>query len=529
MTTHASPLSVLVGSAGFIRDYERRLRRQLSLGQLQAIERKLLLLGTRYVQNPSAALAHYKKVTYLSGIQTGLKEIDLTSTDRAVILEQDGKVVVLRAGDHSLIADQHYTRSMLLADLADDRASLVPLFGRSVVLAAQGVEAGILAEAIDDPQWIYRLSDEQTDCLDLVLGAYLYGDPPPRVFFIVGGPGTGKTSILLQIARQLEFDPSRVCLSMSDELARHIEAAVGSDFARCRCESPSSDFLERGVWLVDDPRTWNAIVASADLTRPARGGVAVVAVDLGQLYENLTDEQISGWLRAAQPYRVHLTVCYRQKSNLGKQALHYMRLVTERATKFIVKDGREKKWLHEHHAQYGAMNELTFEHGGGTCSEHTAQSLTDLRVVLETLADAMLRGRLWRQTEPLLIIRGEQGWTRGRHAHTWRSEPNPMLSSIVRSVFQAIPRREADLGEIESLRGLEFQHVLVLLPLYYLERLRVGLEGLSTPELQHVRSLRIPFSRGTDRLAVVGIGSAVFTGPEMDIRSPVVNRPQRRK
>src|SRR4051812_42488538 len=167
-----------------------------------------------------------------------------------------------------------------------------------------------------------------------------------------------------------------------------------------------------------------------------------------------------------------------------------MQLATEQASKCRIKDGRHEEWLEEHDAQYVKMNELTFEHSGGTCAEAEASSLDELRSILDRETTAIRRSILWRHTTAILLVRGEHGWTREErigakreHGGLWAGPPDGNISRQVEIAFKGLPTLEATLDELEDLRGLEFQMVFVLLPLDYLRRLRTGLDGLSTAEL----------------------------------------------
>ncbi|MDP9255572.1 MAG: DUF2075 domain-containing protein, partial [Actinomycetota bacterium] len=56
------------------------------------------------------------------------------------------------------------------------------------------------------PEWLYFLDDEQMSVCDKLIAEaedVLAADNLYQVHFILGGPGTGKTSILLQILRRL--------------------------------------------------------------------------------------------------------------------------------------------------------------------------------------------------------------------------------------------------------------------------------------------------------------------------------------
>jgi hypothetical protein len=109
------------------------------------------------------------------------------------------------------------------------------------------------------PDWLYFLDTEQARACEEIITSIedtMLRDGYYSILLLVGGPGTGKTSILLQILRRLsnQVDQSgetwRIGLKVSDRMADYIVASTGWDLDETRRLAAASDlsivvFIER--------------------------------------------------------------------------------------------------------------------------------------------------------------------------------------------------------------------------------------------------------------------------------------------
>src|SRR5256885_3489843 len=98
------------------------------------------------------------------------------------------------------------------------------------------------------------------------------GSEKSRAYRIVGGPGTGKTSILLNLLKWAVDAKLRVEIHLTDSLAEYVERSVAVDLSGVRAqdadvtspamqvgEGDSGGTTNRDLVLVDDPSTTAAI------------------------------------------------------------------------------------------------------------------------------------------------------------------------------------------------------------------------------------------------------------------------------
>ena len=207
-----------------------------------------------------------------------------------------GSLTLLDMGNHDL--PRRYRASFLAKDLLD-RATLPAEFRPDARLPEFAVgAAGRLAAFGNEvrPEWLYFLDEQQQRITDQVVDEVenaLLGDAT-NVHFLLGGPGTGKTSILLQLLMRLsnEVVDGReswdVRLRVSDRLARFITASTGWDLSRVR--RPITAIEPADVMLVDDPSSSEDVRLYLRQLEQGAIGAVVVGFDPLQLIDSLDDE-----------------------------------------------------------------------------------------------------------------------------------------------------------------------------------------------------------------------------------------------
>jgi hypothetical protein len=96
---------------------------------------------------------------------------------------------------------------------------------------------------------------------------------------------------------------------------------------------------------------------------------------------------------------------------------------------------------------------------------------------------------MWRYWPPLLVV----------------VDPTIDHEKFLGAALRGIRHDVVDLTRIEEIRGLEYQHVFLVVAQWRLHQILEGRRGLSTAEYVAARSLRVPFSRATERLSVFAV------------------------
>lgn len=362
-----------------------------------------------------------------------------------------------------------------------------------------------------DAAWVYFLDDQQVairesildDLLKLVEGAGWKG----AAHVVVGGPGTGKTSILLEVlAEALRFGNLSVDLDISDPLREQIEARIDTELPGNRAEfygRPASEVI-----LIDDPTRLFAVslwVSAARRklesgTRP----LVVISVDPLQLAEyetgmrgmkpedGVTDAVFSKAVSGALVHR--LTSCYRQKANVGKVAYDAGRTILEKSSAY----SNAQKVRRHRELRQGLLSisaNVDFPNDSGWAGHYPNATFEHWTAYHDTVRLQQEIDRKMGGVEPrgddLLVVAScpvPEGWLAAIR------DPGYVL---------------AEFPYEYDIKGLEYKHVAVVAHEWEFAALKAGKESIGPAKFdRHIRPLRIAVSRARDSLGLFGIATA---------------------
>lgn len=460
----------------FLREY-----RKAGPGLATAAEREAHELVVRMRSQPSLWPRSYQTV---KGIDAFVIEIDLAGGPR-MLAHVNGVVTLCRMGDHEIIR-RSLAGGELLAQvergmpappqfLPETRSSLLP--------PSMGDEVGVYSYELA-PEWIYWLDDEQamiTDRMRESLVDALLGDTVSR-HLVLGGPGTGKTVVLTKLLQELSSADPRsretwdVRFVSSPSLREYISLTTGWDLSSSR-QHPSLGTPD--VVLVDDPASLEEVVSQH---LPRRRSL-VVAMDPLQLDKSVSDTDLKAFM--GQFDAVHwLTACYRQKEIVGGAARHVMEVVAQ-SSPYLDKS-KKKVFSTARKVLTQRANTMSYPNLAGRVRTIEASDLPAWNEHFDWLCDLSHRGQLISYWPPLLIAVDDQikrlprGW--GRR-------------------LDDVRHRRIKLSELGQVKGLEFQHVVVVLAPKTHQSLHTGFEGSGTSKYNQFRLMRIPFTRARDSIA----------------------------
>jgi hypothetical protein len=364
--------------------------------------------------------------------------------------------------------------------------------------------------------WLYFLDEQQcsalkaidSDLMRLCLGEGWSGG----LHVLVGGPGTGKTSILLEAMRLAECYGGEtggnlsMRLQLSPALQEQVESVTGRDLWRV-CGSPDweSD-RDSSVVLIDDPWSLDSVEAAAGLARrknsDGKRPLVVIAVDPLQMSEwnranpaaGVTDETFSqalGGETAGVQAKWHmLTACYRQKEQLGEIAWRAARNIAERSSAYAASE-KISEYATARQGLTELCNNATFPNTSGWADlypsasfEHWTQYVAYVRAQLE-------RDRQAGGTIPIaaLLVIASAGVPEG-----WMNEASGVPFLVVERPYEA------------HIKGLEFNHVAVFVDGDEMRALTEELTSTGRKVFdEKIRPLRIALSRARDSLCVFGV------------------------
>lgn len=418
-------------------------------------------------------------------------EIDLGGGWRMIAhVGAHGALTLLDFGPHGFFAQ--YTRRMLDHDLVHasplvaDFASAAPSVQTTRTLATLTRYGNEVSR-----DWVYFLDEVQTRATEEIVTEIedaLAGDSRSATF-VIGGPGTGKTSVLLQLLMRLSNavvtnrETWDVRLDIGDRLASFIKASTDWDLGAVRRLPTASDPAD--VLLVDDPRDVAHVKRCATLLRSGAVRAVVIGFDPLQLQDSLEDKEYQALSTSMRATEHRLSTCYRQKAAVGESAVQVARAVAE-SSPFLIAE-RKRAYKRERRRLTAIANEVSFVNPTG-------------HVVIEPHADASAFRRhvtwinnqaLWTHWAPVLLVLD----TGVDLPATWKSALRDVRHDVV------------PLAKATDMKGLEYQHVIMVLGPDRFQALQSGFSGSGRAVYNDYRLARIPYSRAKDSIATFVLAS----------------------
>lgn len=406
-------------------------------------------------------------------------EIDVSGKDRLIAQFANDELVLLNVGGHDVIP--RYTTNKLRGDLNSTTTAPQQFWPESkskFFLSLPDRSSSLLSETEISEDWLYFLDDQQEEVLiDIFdeindsegLGSYV------NPFVIVGGPGTGKTCILLNLLKWFSDEGYDVGISLSDELFEFLAyqfPEIGS------FRSSLTDPFFPDILLLDDP---NTIDIENLYGNPLNNTATIVAFDPLQLEKSITDNEFKK-LIGEDSYYI-LRNCYRQRENIGKQTKHIIDMVAK-STPFLNK-AKINNYNAERTRVTSLANDLNFVHTNGYIETYTNYSIKNLRTEITRIEGSWDK---WTHAPGLLIITFNQKIT---------EQEQGLLSSLLGSSYATI-LEIVNLDELISIKGLEYQHILMFIDKELFDYINNGFDGSGRRVYNQRKLMRIPFSRAKD-------------------------------
>jgi hypothetical protein len=489
------------------RAFERQLS-QASPWLYEASWRKIAYFVDSKLRVPGELMKAHK-VRHLASQGIDVYEIDAGSTQRILADCAGGRLALLRLGDKPIVPG--YSKALRREDLSrlaehalyrppdvgsgDTPApsSDLPLepaefFGRAEEVDARSYDAA------DSEEWLYFLSEQQGVAAELVIDAIeRTKDTGRKRIFIVGPPGTGKTAILLNLL--VRSGPLRIDakVSLSPNVARYTELCGVR--LEGRTWRPADRRRPRDLLLVDDPQDPGEIERAISGTGNSR--VVVVAFDPLQLKPmhgrpSFTDGDFESLKRRFRAEEISLTECYRQRSVLGKAAKRTLDVIAESSPFF--RADKTETFRSQRARLVGMANAVEFVYAGGREATRTAATPSEAH---RFVRDAAGQTR-WRHAPGLLVVVDENS---AAMDWPWRKWMEGVRHCLVGA------------RDTESIKGLDFQHAILVLGRSLFDQTRKPFQGVSQAVYEERKLLRIPFTRARESLTVLVTKDAAAADP----------------
>lgn len=473
-------------SRRFLREYHKASPKLQALAE-QEVQRMQVVAASR-----ADWMSQWRR---LKGTGATVLELKVGGGPRVLAHVGRGVVTLLAMGDHEITtryvrdgnvkADVGGSEPLPSAFVAGRRSSFFPHVSDDApkALALWGPER--------TRDWLYFLDDEQaTVCQGLVDWAedVLAEDNSHTLQLVVGGPGTGKTSILLQLLKRLSDQVAanreswRVGLAVSDRVAQYVTASTGWNLDVSR--RLALDLDEADVLLVDDPSSAEEIARVGRAAQgPGRPTAVIVAFDPLQLRDSLSDVDYRRIVGEQNAGVWRLRNSYRQKEVVGRYALAVAATVA--ASSPFRDETKQRQYAKERRKLTNRANFLVFPNPSGHSATHLQATLAHWRRHVRWIR---VQSPLWTHWKPLLVIVDDN-----------TTLPTDWLRELDNL---SVGYELLELSQLELIKGLEYQHVLLVLSAARHEALERGFTGSGRPLYNDYRLLRIPFTRAKDSIAV---------------------------
>jgi hypothetical protein len=464
----------VLGTDSFFRNYERS-----SIGLQNQIEGAVKDLRRIIQERPKDWKRNYDRV---EGLQKKVLEVKVTGANRLLALDEEEKIILWRTGGHDLIKQVQANRPNFPTEYVRLPHQFDPAHQSRFFPSPSSLNDSLdqleQFPSENSREWIYELADEQyaigKEVADQIEGLYCEDDL--GILMISGGPGTGKTAILLWLLKRLSDLESeslklKIRLEMPAQVLRQVRNTLGCDLDRFIYES------EPDVVLIDDPDSF--LHAKERISRFKNASV-VVGLDPLQMEGVVTDFEYENF--AGMEFV--LSTCYRQKEQVGRAAKH----VIDQVAKSSPYLAHEKKVAFSESRTVITYdsNEVNFANPGGSYQMIEADQEVQLLRWHQEMRQLLEAGRLWTHSEPLLVVLDEQVASK----RDWDS------------FFSHFANQTVHLEEAKIVKGVDFQHAVMLFSGEKFRQLDQGFEGLGKKSYNQNQLLRIPFSRPKDSLAI---------------------------
>jgi DNA replication protein DnaC len=455
-----------------------------SLGLKNLVEGAVHDLIRRYRSN-RATLSHaYDRLAHLKG---QVLEIDVSRGHRMLADFSKNQITLLDVGNHEIVG--RYTEQKLSFDKRNH--CQVPqqfwpersgFFQRNPDLTLP-----IYYDDETSEKWLYFLEAQQQQ-VDKKLRRRIWEvaeegkQVPPS--FIIGGPGTGKTCLLLNLLHFFH-DICETRISISPQLADYIDRSTNARTARYRV-NVSNTLKNVDLLLMDDPTSLFEMERALWLYRTGSIKTIVIAFDPLQLKQTLSDYSYEQLIKQNEVQAFTLNICYRQKENVGKTTKHVIDMIAS-STPYSAKD-RIEDHRNKHQTTTVLANQITFVNPAGYVQYYPETKVANIQAEVKRIlrADYLL----WRHYPGLLVVDGLTN--------------ECAFPEVAREALSPLQQWNylhwISLEEIQKVKGLEFQHVFIFLSKNLYEEIQRGFRSCGNPAYNSRRLLRIPFSRAKDSL-----------------------------
>lgn len=331
-----------------------------------------------------------------------------------------------------------------------------------------------------DEKWINFLDETQLKIKDEIINALRHRSDF-SVHYLLGGPGTGKTIILLNLANQLANEGSAVSFESSINVKKYLESN-GNLVPGFSC-GPGPGV----VLLIDDPGNNQELAMKIRHARTAGSKGVVVAIDPLQWTSNGEIQNFDSQFQKNNSKVYTLWVCYRQSRNIATKALTFVEKASKKALESYSKSiDLQMKETIEKYLNLSLGMEFVDYSGFFKIFETEWQER-----LIEQSNRIRERIDLWKHSPSLCIIYSPDILTN--------------VKNFTKEVLKGINRKDVSFERVSEIRGLEFQEVIFITSKEFWDGLLNTVIKNNRHNWENAVNLHLAFSRAKDGMNIISI------------------------
>ena len=429
----------------------------------------------------------------------------VTSGDRLVFVVENNQIILVDIGKHEVMddyarmsksarnkdisfnhdVDSWFANKLRIKLLEKSSARNKPNSGQQKVDVSEIMSVEIQGDdyryAFDEElneKWVLFLDEQQSKVANEIYIDLEIPEDKVKIHFILGGPGTGKTIVLLNLAIRLENANKAVSFELSQGVLKYLNS--GSTKVPGANLGPGPGV----VLLVDDPadlQIMNGIIRQA---KSSKCRAVVIALDPLQWHEKEMPEIFEKIWSSNENVTHKLDVCYRQSAGVAKKQLRLFTSLLGKNSRFLIEEKQKQERIDL--APYLNLSlDMTFVDEAGRYKIYLSDTQTNFIKEIERFRK---REYIWKHTHPIAFI--------------YHDDLPKEIKDYAKQYSRGLNRIEFNYSDYKKTRGVEYQELFLFLDRDFWGRISEGQQGLKTTDWQQIACLHTLFSRPKDGLVI---------------------------
>ena len=423
----------------------------------------------------------------------------VTSGDRLIVVVAGNTLILADIGDHDVM-DEYSKMPRLARD--EDLKKASPISGTfkkllnlalstkskdlgspldiSNVLAGdvEGDDSRWLYEAELSNEWIHFLDDEQAKISETLFQKLVVPSDEMSVEFVMGGPGTGKTVVLLNLATNLDQAGRAVSFEASPNVIKYLSSGGRN------VPGANKGFGPGVVALIDDPASSKVLADSLRKAKSAHCRAIVIGFDPLQWHERKMEANFRKIFESVNYVFYPLWTCYRQTSGVGKKTLELTEKIYHASSRYL--DTLKQKAEREELQPYIDLSlGMSFVDDSGRFVSYDKDIDENYKIEISRFRARIDR---WTHTSPIAFVYDDD-------------LPKEFVKSL-KDGASGLNRTELPLSKYRDIRGVEFQELFLFVTSEFWNDLNTGKMGVGSEDWEKLACLHTILSRPKDSLSL---------------------------